>query len=86
MQNKNHLHWQYPLRWISLIIVKNIKFYCHLSKNDKIRMYEKSKITMYKHTFFFVYFFRRYTENEKINYTIKDIKRNEFKTKLFSFS
>lgn len=38
-------------------------------------MYEKSKITMYKHTFFFVYFFRRYTENEKINYTIKDIKR-----------
>ena len=57
-----------------------------LSKNDKIRMYEKSKITMYKHTFFFVYFFRRYTENEKINYTIKDIKRNEFKTKLFSFS
>ena len=55
-------------------------------KNDKIRMYEKSKITMYKHTFFFVYFFRRYTKNGKINYTIKDIERNEFKTKLFSFS
>ena len=57
-----------------------------LSKNDKIRMYEKSKITMYKHTFFFVYFFRRYTKNGKTNYTIKDIERNEFKTKLFSFS
>lgn len=42
-------------------------------KNDKIRMYEKSKITMYKHTFFFVYFFRRYTKNGKINYTIEDI-------------
>ena len=55
-------------------------------KNDKIRMYEKSKITMYKHTFFFVYFFRRYTKNGKINYTIEDIERNEFKTKLFSFS
>ena len=55
-------------------------------KNDKIRMYEKSKITMYKHTFFFVYFFRRYTKNGKTNYTIKDIERNEFKTKLFSFS
>ena len=54
--------------------------------NDKIRMYEKSKITMYKHTFFFVYFFRRYTKNGKTNYTIKDIERNEFKTKLFSFS
>ena len=57
-----------------------------LNKNDKIRMYEKSKITMYKHTFFFVYFFRRYTKNGKTNYTIKDIERNEFKTKLFSFS
>ena len=56
------------------------------AKNDKIRMYEKSKIAMYKHTFFFVYFFRRYTKNGKINYTIKDIERNEFKTKLFSFS
>ncbi len=44
-------------------------------------MYEKSKITMYKHTFFFVYFFRRYTKNGKINYKIKDIERNEFKTK-----
>ena len=54
--------------------------------NDKIRMYEKSKITMYKHTFFFVYFFRRYTKDGEINYTIEDIERNEFKTKLFSFS
>lgn len=61
-------------------------WYEELTINVKIRMYEKSKITMYKHTFFFVYFFRRYTKNGKINYTIKDIERNEFKTKLFSFS
>ena len=62
--------------------IKEGKYYNYLTKNemiqilrnlninDKIRMYEKSKITMYKHTFFFVYFFRRYTKNGKINYTI----------------
>ena len=57
------------------------------TKNDNIRMYEKSKITMYKHTFFFVYFFTGgYTKNGKTNSSIKDFKRNESKAKLFSIS
>ena len=57
-----------------------------LAKNDNIRMYEKSKITMYKHTFFFVYFFTGGIQNGKINSSIKDIERNESKAKLFSIS
>ena len=56
------------------------------SINDNIRMYKKSKITMYKHTFFFVYFLLEVYKNGKINSSIKDFERNEIKAKLFSIS
>ena len=46
---------------------------------DKIRMYEKSKITMYKHTFFFVYFLWRYTKMEKLIAQLRILKEMNLK-------
>ena len=50
-----------------------------LNINDKIRMYEKSKITMYKHTFFFVYFYWRYTKMEKLITQLRILKEMNLK-------
>ena len=58
-----------------LLALKHIK----PSINDKIRMYEKSKITIYKHTFFFVYFLGRYTKIKKLITQLRILKEMNLK-------